>query len=60
MDEQERNRRLVAAIKAGQSPLDEDMLRIMRGMAAANLDIPGPRVIQLIDAYWALLQQSRI
>lgn len=49
MDEQDRNRRLVANIAAGRSPLDAEIEKTLHDTAAANLDIPGPRALQLLD-----------
>jgi hypothetical protein len=48
-DEQERNRRLADRIADGKAPLDANMIRVAREMGAANLDVPGPRVVQIID-----------
>jgi hypothetical protein len=45
----ERNRRLAANILAGKSPLDDAMLRTLRANALADLNVPPPRVLQLID-----------
>lgn len=47
--EQLRNRRLAANIAAGSSPLTPELIETMRRNAAANLDVPGPRVLQLLD-----------
>lgn len=45
----ERNRRLAANILAGRSPLDGEMLRTIRADALADLNVPPPRVLQLVD-----------
>ena len=49
MDEQARNRRLAANIAAGRSPLDGEIVATLRKYVEANLDVPGPRVGQLLD-----------
>lgn len=45
----ERNRKLAANIAAGNSPLDLKLEQTLRANAEANLDVPGPRVVQLLD-----------
>jgi regulator of replication initiation timing len=45
-----RNGRLAANIRAGKSPLTPEMIETIRHNAKASIDIPGPRVVQLIDA----------
>lgn len=47
-DEQRRNRRLAARIASGSAPLDDEMIATMRQTAGANLNPPGPRVVQLL------------
>lgn len=44
----ERNRKLAAAIAAGHSPLDDQIVGTLAAQAAALLDVPGPRVTQLL------------
>ena len=52
-DEQQRNRRLAERIASGGACalLDDEMLAAMRQMAGANLNPPGPRVVQLLAEY---------
>jgi hypothetical protein len=49
-DEQKRNARLAENIQAGRSPLDAELRQTLRELAEANLDVPGPRALQLLDA----------
>lgn len=44
-----RNGRLAARIRAGRSPLTPEMIETIRANANADIDIPGPRVLQLLD-----------
>ena len=45
----ERNRRLAAGIARGDSPLDDMLIETMRKNGEALLDVPGPRVVQLVE-----------
>jgi hypothetical protein len=58
-DEQARNRRLATNIAAGRSPLDDEVLGVLRRYVAANLDVPGPRVGQLLDEIERLREVKR-
>lgn len=50
-DEQDRNRRLADRIATSGAPLDDEMIATMRQMAGANLNVPGPRVVQLLAEF---------
>lgn len=50
-DEQIRNRRLADRIATHGAPLDDEMVVAMRQMASAHLNVPGPRVVQLLDEF---------
>ena len=44
----ERNKRLAESLAAGRSPLDDQIMWMLRSQVAAGFDIPGPRVGQLL------------
>jgi hypothetical protein len=49
--EQERNARLAATLASGTSVPDlPEVVAMVRKMATANLDVPGPRAAQIADA----------
>ena len=48
--EAERNRRLNARIAAGTAVMGiDEVMDLVRQMAAANMDVPGPRAVQIAD-----------
>jgi hypothetical protein len=55
--ERDRNRRLNEIISEGRSPLTRDMIELLRRMGTNDLDVPGARVVQLIDALLAAQAQ---
>lgn len=48
VETQRRNERLARNLDAGRSPLSDEVVATLRGFAEANLDVPGPRVLQLL------------
>ena len=51
--------RLTENIAAGRSPLDAEILETIRANAAVNLDVPPPRVLQLVDEVERLREIER-
>lgn len=47
--EQARNARLAYRIESGLAPLTPAILSTLRAQAEANLDVPGPRALQVLD-----------
>ena len=53
-----RNRHLAERIAAGASPLNDELIETMRQNGEAFLNVPGPRVVQLVEEIERLKRQA--